>query len=283
MNIGIRLHDCQGNTLEDRLSHAREQGFSCAHVALSKTIPGFQMSQAPSLLKEDLAHRVRSAMDAHRMQIAVLGCYLNVAVPDEKVWQETLEIYRAHLAFASEIGALCVGTETGAPNMEYATEPACWTEEALDLFVRRFEPIVRYAEEYHTLICLEPVCRHIVSTPERTEKVLKRLDSPHLKVILDWVNLLTPENFSRSQEVLEECIQRFGDRIVVLHMKDCVTEPGAEDLGHLSRACGTGSLSYDRILRFALSREGIPMTLEDTTPINAEKARVFLENTALTL
>ena len=36
MRIGIRLHDTAPGSLKDRLGFAREQGFCCAHVALSK-------------------------------------------------------------------------------------------------------------------------------------------------------------------------------------------------------------------------------------------------------
>ena len=41
MNIGIRLHDTAPGTLKERLSFARAQGFTCAHVALGMTLEGF--------------------------------------------------------------------------------------------------------------------------------------------------------------------------------------------------------------------------------------------------
>jgi len=46
MNIGIRLHDTAPGTLEQRLGFAKAQGFSCAHLALSKVIDGFSMDDA---------------------------------------------------------------------------------------------------------------------------------------------------------------------------------------------------------------------------------------------
>ena len=44
-----------------------------------------------------------------------------------------------------------------------------------------------------------------------------------------------------------------------------------------SIACGTGCMNYTRLLSLARSIPGIPMTLEDTVPSNAEAARLFLE------
>ena len=276
MNIGIRLHDTAGSTLEEHLKSAREQGFSCAHIALSKTIPGFSMKDAPALLTDILAGEVRALLDKYHLECAVLGCYLNLATPDEAELANTVECYKAHLRFARAIGAGVVGTETGAPNAAYATCPECWTEESLQLFIDRLRPVVRYAEEVGSVIAIEPVCRHIVSTPERACRVLDAIDSPALQIILDTVNLLTPDNHARCNELIDESVRLFGDRIRVLHMKDYRIVPGMTDVQSI--ACGTGCMDYTRLLAFARSRPGLPMTLEDTVPSNAEAARMFLEN-----
>ena len=59
MEIGIRLHDTAGSNLEEHLRNAREQGFSCVHIAMSKVVPGFKMADAPELLTDALADEVR--------------------------------------------------------------------------------------------------------------------------------------------------------------------------------------------------------------------------------
>lgn len=275
MNIGIRLHDTAGSTLAERLDNAKAQGFACVHLAMQKAVPGFAMGDAPRLLTEALASEVREALENRGMTCAVLGCYLNLATPDEEAYRRNLDIYFAHLRFARWMGALTVGTETGAPNTGYKTEPACWTDEALRLFIRRAEPVVRRAEEEGVTFAIEPVCRHIVHTPERAERVLDAMRSDSLQIILDTVNLLTPENHARCAAILDECERRFGDRVRVLHLKDYTAVPGERDLK--ACACGTGEMNYARLLRFAVSRPGIPMTLENTKPGNAEAARLFLE------
>ena len=230
MQIGIRLHDTQGTTLEEHLASAKAQGFSCVHLALSKTIPGFSMSDAPSLLTDALADHVKGLLEKYGLRCVVLGCYLNLATPDLEAYAKTKEIYLAHLAFAAKIGALCVGTETGAPNTGYKTEPACWTEESLQLFIDRVRPIVAFAEQAGVPLAIEPVCRHIVSTPARARKVLDTIPSDGLKIILDTVNLLTPENYPQCEEIVRESIQLFGDQVLVLHMKDFQPAPGMTDL-----------------------------------------------------
>ncbi len=276
MNIGIRLHDTTGSMLEERLDHAKAQGFTCAHLAMQKAVAGFSMADAPSLLTDELAARVREAFASRGMGCAVLGCYLNLATPDEEQYRRNLEIYFAHLRFGRLIGAVVVGTETGAPNTGYKTEPACWTEEALALFIRRAGPVVRRAEEEGVCFAVEPVCRHIVHTPERAERVLEALNSDRLRIILDAVNLLTPANHGQADALIAESIRRFGDRIDVLHMKDYTVVPGKPDVE--ACACGTGLMDYTRLLAFAKEKAGIPMTLENTRPDNAEAARLHLES-----
>ena len=276
MNIGIRLHDTKGTTLEEHLQSAKAQGFTCVHLALQKTIPGFSMNDAPSLLTDDLAREVRGLLEKYDLQCAVLGCYLNLATPDMDAYRHTADIYRAHLDFAAKIGALCVGTETGAPNTGYKTEPACWTEESLNLFIDRVRPIVEHAEKAGVSLAIEPVCRHIVSTPARARKVLDAIPSGQLKIILDTVNLLTPENYPQAETFIQESFQLFGDKILVLHLKDFKPVEGMTDLMPVCCACGLGVMKYKSLLKFG-SEHNLPMTLEDTRPENAEQARVFLE------
>ena len=275
MNIGIRLHDTAGVTLAEHLANAEQQGFSCVHLAMQKVIPGFKMGNAPELLTDDLAAEVKETLAKYHQQLAVLGCYLNLATPDQEELERTLAIYKAHLRFARLTDTVVVGTETGAPNTGYKTVPECYTEESLQLFIDRIRPVVRWAEEEGAIFAIEPVCRHIVNTPERAERVLDAIKSDNIQIILDAVNLLTPENHTQADALVEESIRRFGDRIRVLHMKDYQVVPGEVNVA--SMGCGLGQMTYDRLLSFARAHEGIPMTLEDTKPDNAVAARLFLE------
>ena len=295
MNIGIRLHDTAGANLAEHLAAAKAQGFTCVHLALGKLIPGFKMSDAPALLTDELAAQVRAELDKNGQTCVLLGCYLNLCSPDMEDHQKTVEIYKAHLRFAKKIGALLVGTETGAPNTTYSTCPECFTEEALQLFIERVTPVVRYAEEIGQLFAIEPVIRHIVSTPERCERVLKAVNSPNLRVILDAVNLLSEDNVADAKAIIADGIARLGKDVSLLHMKDFI--PYATERGQqvkatvdntdvfsnvVSCACGLGDMDYAPLCALAKARS-IPMTLENTNPGNAEAAREHLEKIGASL
>ncbi len=271
--IGIRLHDTAPGTFEQRLAAAREQGFSCVHLALSK-LEG-QTSDAAALTP-GYAMYLRRLCAKYDQDIPLLGCYLNLAHPDETVLKGITDRYIAHLRFAAALGCGMVGTETGAPNAAYRYDPVgCRSEEALDTFIRNLEPVVRAAERFGVLMAFEPVYKHIVWNPRRARQVLDSIASPNLRIIFDPVNLLHPDNLDRREEVIEEAIDLLGPDIAMIHLKDyrVQEDPGAEP-SMPCMACGLGEMDYRRVLRFAReSKPAIHMTLENTRPENAEAAR----------
>lgn len=273
MNIGVRLHDVEGATLEQRLNTARAQGFVCTHLALHKVLGPPYL--APENLTEALGKRVRGALDAADMHLAVLGCYLNLAHPDPAALKAIQEKYFAHLKMLKLLGEGVLGTETGAPNAQYAFEPASHGEAALTAFIRGLEPVVKCAEDMGVCVAIEPVYTHIVFDARRARRVLDTLRSPALKIILDPVNLLNPENADRHQTVVREAAELLFADIAVLHVKDFILKDG----GIRSVAAGEGRADWRAILPgLVRGRPGIPMTLENTTPENAARARLYVEN-----
>ncbi len=277
MNIGIRLHDTAPGTLKERLAFAKAQGFSCAHVALSKVRDDFAMEDAPVKLTAEYADGFRRTFEEAGMECAVLGCYLNLADPNPERRAATQEIYKAHLRFAAAAGARTVGTETYANPESGFSDPA-GSEEAFRLFLDSLRPVVRCAEETGALLAVEPVWYHIVSTPERAARVLEEIPSENLRIILDAVNLLSPRTAGQAEEIIRRAVSLLGDRIEILHMKDYVIAGDAMD----ACACGLGSMRYEQLLAFAAARD-LPMTLENTVPENAEAARKYLEEIAAKL
>ena len=274
MNIGIRMHDAAPGTLRERAGFIREQGFSCVHLALSKTIDPMLME--PAAATPGLAAQVRH--DLGDIDLAVLGCYLNLTHPDEAAYRDILQKYRAHIQLARWMNAGCVGTETGNPNAGYTYDPArSHTPEALEMFIRRVAPVVECAEHFGVTLAIEPVYTHIVHDGKAARRALDAIQSDNLKIILDPVNLLHTDNVDRRDDVIREAIDLLGEDVVIIHMKDYQrTENGL-----ISMACGLGEMNYADILRFAkYQKPFIQMTLEDTQPDNAEAARLYLEQLA---
>ena len=272
MQLGIRLHDIKKAPLEERLQIAREQGFKCGHLALSKVISEY--STADAALTPGYACYLKRIFAESQLDVAVLGCYLNLANPNEESLKKIQKRYMTHIRFASLLGAGVVGTETGAVNEAYKYEERNHSDEALQIFIKNLRPVVEYAEKMGVIFAIEPVFKHIVCNPKRARQVLDEINSPNLQIIFDPVNLLDISNYQDRERIIHEAIDLLGQDIAMVHIKDFRVENGKLD----SVAAGTGEMDYSEIIRFIKSEKPyVHVTLENTVPENAVEARKYIQ------
>lgn len=278
MRIGIRAHDVFADTFEGLVAEIKKEGFHCCQLALSKAVKEFPTTN--EAMTPGMALYMREVFAENKVDVAVLGCYLNLANPDEEQLAEILDTYKRHIRFASLLGCGLVGTETGACNTEYRFEPYSHTEEALQVFIRNLKVVVDYAEKMGVVIGIEPVHSHIMNNAKRTRKVLDAIQSPNLQVIFDPVNLLNGDNYKQRDEIFEEFIELNGKEIAIIHAKDFTIRDGE----FVSVPSGQGMLDYDWLLRYLKEHKPhIHVLLEDTKPENAMETRAFVEEKYRTL
>lgn len=278
IQLGIRLHDVntaaslEEKTMEARAEKAKQEGFSCVHLAYQKVISGVSFDAAA--LNEGLACYTKRVFQEQKLDIAVLGCYLNLAHPDPAELQKIKSKYFGHLRVAALAGCSVVGTETGAPNAQYKLDANTHSREALDTFIRNLAEVVERAEHWGVSMAIEPVWNHIVYNADRAVEVLKAIQSPNLRIILDPVNLLCMENADTRETIFQDAFEKLCDHIAVVHLKDFVRRDGKL----VSVAAGTGEMNYENILRFVKARKPfIQATLENTTNENAVQSRELIE------
>ena len=264
MQLGIRLHDTKKLSFEERIADVHQLGFACGHLALSKVIEEFRTDD--TALTPGLAMYIKKVFAKNDVDIAVLGCYLNLANPNPEKLAAIKKRYMAHIRFASLLGCGVVGTETGAPNETYTAVPECHGEEALRTFITNLRPVVDYAEKMGVIVAIEPVFKHIVYNPARAKQVLQEIDSPNLQIILDPVNLLDISNYKQQVEIVEEAIEVLGEDIAMVHIKDYQVEDGKL----ISVGAGLGEMDYTAVLKFIKEKKPyIHVTLENTTPADS--------------
>ena len=159
IQFGLRLHDAEKLPIEQVLPLVHQKGFSCVHLALSKSLK--EVPNTPSALTPGYAAYLRRLFAKNELDIAVLGNYLNLAHPDADALHAIQEKYYAHIRFASLLGCGMVGTETGAPNAEYKFCPECRSDAALAAFIKNFKPVVRCAEQYGVTIAIAVSYTHL--------------------------------------------------------------------------------------------------------------------------
>lgn len=272
MRIGVRGHDVAHEDLGSLFANIHEQGFHCTQLALSKAVKEFKVNNG--VMTPGLAHFIRELCAENKVDVAVLGCYLNLANPNKEQLLKTQNTYKAHLRFASLVGAGMVGTETGAVNEEYSFTPENHTGEALEVFIEGLRPVVEYAEKMGVILAIEPVYKHIVCDFKRARKVLDAIASPNLQIIFDPVNVLYAGNYKEQDEIIREAFALCGEDICCMHLKDFVVE----DDQVKSVISGKGLLNYPLLMSCVKTyKPYVHCLLEETKPDNAVWARRFVE------
>lgn len=271
MKLGIRAHDCKKAPFEALIKNIKDQDLKCIQLALGKAIDEFPTNRGA--MTPGMALYIKSVMNRNDVDVAVLGCYLNLGTPDRNELAETTEIYKAHIRFASLLGCGMVGTETGAVNTGYNYEEANGSEEALDIFINNLKPIVAYAEKMGVILALECVWAHIVCNMKRMKKVLDTINSPNLQVIYDPINTFTPETYENQDAMMEEAFSLLGDNIAAVHIKDFIVEDGKIKPAPM----GKGLFHFDVLMKWIKKNKPfIHVLMEETVPETAAQARDFI-------
>lgn len=272
MRIGIRAHDMEKAPFEEVVKNISKKGFFCTQLAPSKLIHDFNVEA--DAYTPGMAFYMKEVFAKNNVDVAVLGCYLNLTTPNIEDKAIILDKYKAHIRFGSLLGCGLVGTETGAVNAEYRFEEANHSEEALLVLIERLKVIVEYAEKMGVVFGIEPVYKHIMSDLDRTYRVLQAVNSPNLQVIFDPINLLNPDNCKNHEDIIKGAFELLGKNIATVHAKDYVMK----DNNLVSVPCGLGEFNHKLLLEYVKKQKPyVHVLLEDTVPSNAIQAREYME------
>ena len=273
MRLGVRAHDFGKRPVEELAERIAGKGFSCVQLAPPKAIAGFDPDVGE--LSPGFACRVKEAFERRHIQIAVLGCYINLADPDVRQRQRQLARFKEYLRYARDFGCSVVGTETGSVNPDFSFHPGNRGEEAFQTVLGSVRELVAEAERFGVCVGIEGVERYVISDPPRIRRLIDGIGSNNLQIIFDPVNLLSGENYWRQDAIIKESFELFGDRIAILHAKDFVVEGGSLQ----PVLSGQGMLNYGLLMDLIKARKPyINILMEDTYPETVEDGARFLRS-----
>lgn len=271
MRLGVRAHDFGKLPVEELAGRIAGKGFSCVQLAPPKAIAGFDTDLGR--LSPGFACHVKEAFQRQHLQIAVLGCYINLADPDAGQRQRQLARFKEYLRHARDFGCSVVGTETGSVNPDFSFHPGNRSEEAFQTVLGSVREMVAEAERFGVFVGIEGVERYVISDPPRIRRLIDGIGSNNLQIIFDPVNLLSVENYHRQDAIITESFELFGDKIAILHAKDFVVEGGSLR----SVLSGQGMLNYGLLMDLIKARKPyINILMEDTHPETVEDGVRFL-------
>ncbi|KAB8137585.1 sugar phosphate isomerase/epimerase [Gracilibacillus oryzae] len=271
LNLGIRGHDIAFQEPEQIAKEAASKGLGAVQLALAKSFP--DLPTQTGSLSPGFAKYMYKAFADHDINIAILGCYINMIHPDETKREQLLSRFKEHIRFARDFGCSIVASETGNVNEKMGYTEDNFTEEAFQKVVKSVKELADEAEKWGVIVGIEGGINHPIHTPQLMRRLLDEVDSNHLQVILDPANFMSMDNYENQENVFQDCFSLFGDNIVAIHAKDFIIEDNWIKMVPV----GKGILRYD--LLFSWLKENKPyieVLLENTKEPYIDESVAYL-------
>lgn len=271
MRKGIRGHDVSANGLEQIVSRCRELHFSELQLVLEKSIQDFEFGK----FSEEYAQTLKKQLDG--MHIAVLGSYINPSATNEAELMAGMDRFKEKIRYAQILKPDVVGTETGFYGDEMSLE-ANNSEEAYQHLLKNMKELVAYAEKCDVTVGIEGVHCLVINTPQRMNRIVRDLNSEHVKVIFDPVNYLNINNYIDQDKIINDMFELLSDKMVVVHAKDFVAEGGRLKQTRLGEGLLNYKLIFENMKKYNLD---IPLISEEMPDEEAAAGFKNLENMKL--
>ncbi len=172
--VGARLHDYGKGTPDELFGRkVSADGFAAVQLAYKKCVPTVKSyaDVTDALVAETVA-----AEKAHRIQVAVLGTYVELAINDEPPLQCS-RFQRASWLSARRWGRVHRHRNHGH------VQAACRDDraQAQELLCRSLAEILPAAEALGVTVGIEPVTYHSMNSAAATRHILDTMRSPNLK------------------------------------------------------------------------------------------------------
>lgn len=271
LNLGIRGHDISAKTPNELGKRIASFGLTNTQLAPCKSFP----TLAPSLESVSLGTgaTIGTELTNQSIFISVLGCYVNISSEDETIRKTAVANFKRHIRASHAFCANMIGTETGSIKNGYCQEN--FTNKAYSIACHSVAEMVAYAEDFGAIVGIEPGLNHPIYSVERLHQLVKDIRSDHLRLILDFSNLVSQETFSQQRKIMESAFEKLDGHIEHFHIKDCAiignhVEPVA---------VGKGELDFMPILTYVKKNyPSMSMTFEETKEKDVAEAVQYITN-----
>ncbi len=258
MKKGIRGHDVVANGIVNIAAMCKMRDIEYIQLVLEKSIDDFKFgsfsAEYAESIKKELGDR----------KIAILGSYINPSNPDSEALRTDIDKFKEKIKYATVLNPIAVGTETGTYK-EGLTD----SEEAYQYLLKSIKELAEEGAKYGVNVAVEGVHIFVINTPEKLKRLIDDINLPNVKAIFDPVNYLTPDNYTKQDEIIETAFSLLSDRLCAIHAKDFIMENGEMKMV----LPGEGELNWRLI--FEKMKEynvDVPIICEGYTIDEAQKA-----------
>ncbi len=270
MQIGIFAKTFIRPTLEENLDAVKAHGLSC--VQFNMVCAG--LPSMPDCIKIEHCDAIRREMSSRDITMAAVSGTFNMIHPDVQNRRTGLKRLRELASVCGQLGTsvitLCTGTRD--PENMWRRHPENDSPQAWKDLLESMREALQIAEAHGVTLAFEPEVSNVVDSARQGRRLLDKMQSPYLKVVMDAANIFHTGELPRMREILDEAFALLGDDIVIAHAKDLSRdgEAGGE-------AAGRGMLDYDYYLSL-LHKVGFdgPLILHGLREVEVEECVDFL-------
>jgi sugar phosphate isomerase/epimerase len=213
------------------------------------------LASLPESLPDGLASRFGEEARNRGVRIAALSGTYNMAHPDQKVRKASRVGLRNVIKAATEMGTSIVSLCTGSRNEQdmWKFHPDNYSVAAWADLRSELDIALSLALESGIRLAIEPEPANVIHDAKTARRMLDEVASPHLGIILDAANLLSPKTLGKQREVISVAISLLGPSLLLAHAKDIdagghVVAPGEGAVDLLSFTKALRDAGYDDAL-----------------------------------
>ena len=193
------------------------------------------------------AEKIAGTLEKQGIAIAAIHGYYNVVDPDVQRRQRNEARMEFFLRNGKRLGCQFVSTESGTFNAKspWLESPENDTEEGYRQCRAAVERWARLSEKTGSVLTIEAYWRNVIGTIERAERLLREVNSPALKLVMDPCNYFRPADVPKMKAMLNDMFRRLGPHVAIAHAKDVNNTPSGQQLP----GPGKGDLDYPLYLQ----------------------------------
>ncbi len=165
---------------------------------------------------------LNDALKANDFLYYTIHVFCNDIHPNPAKKEENYKRRVRSIETAARLGLKFVVSHTGGKNTRAANSPHKdnWTKEVWEESVAAMKRLIDSTEGYPVDLAVEALNPTNINNPLAHVKLKEDVGSDRIKVCLDPQNMLSPRNYYRNTELLNQCFDLLGEDICYAHCKD---------------------------------------------------------------
>ena len=225
---------------------------------------------AESISDRTIANARAAFADQGMEFLQVWPQYPCIITPDERVRRSGVAQARESVKLAAKLGVAGSGVRPTSlnPRGDWWPHPDNFKPETEDRFVRSMQEILETADDCGVNIILEIHQTTLLRDAKTVRRIIKRLDSPRVKVNIDPVNFVCdlPTALDPTP-MIDDLFDQLGPYVDTVHVKDFYLED--RFVLHISETViGTGLMDLGTVLRRAYQASPDGFVIVEHLPIS---------------